>query len=97
MADDGFVTDQAVGTGVVPGNRNSDNINAMFQKHRYLMFPSKSIHTDGIRAGVMSDGGPRSSSSIRATFSALLNRPHMQHTNERTKFALSKLINPRVR
>jgi hypothetical protein len=25
----------------------------MFQKHRYLMFPSKSIHTDGIRAGVM--------------------------------------------
>jgi hypothetical protein len=25
----------------------------MFQKHHYLMFPSKSIHTDGIRAGVM--------------------------------------------
>jgi fatty acid synthase subunit alpha len=25
----------------------------MFQKHRYLMFPSKSIHTDGIRAWVM--------------------------------------------
>jgi hypothetical protein len=31
----------------------SSNIDAMFQKHRYLMFPSKSIHTDGIRAGVM--------------------------------------------
>ena len=31
----------------------ASNINAMFQKHRYLMFPSKSIHTDGIRAGVM--------------------------------------------
>jgi fatty acid synthase subunit alpha, fungi type len=25
----------------------------MFQKHHYLMFPSKSIHTDGVRAGVM--------------------------------------------
>ena len=31
----------------------ASNIDAMFQKHRYLMFPSKSIHTDGIRAGVM--------------------------------------------
>jgi len=48
---------QTVGTGIVPGNRNSDNIDAMFQKHRYLMFPSKSIHTDGIRAGVMSSFG----------------------------------------
>jgi fatty acid synthase subunit alpha len=31
----------------------ASNIDAMFQKHHYLMFPSKSIHTDGIRAGVM--------------------------------------------
>ena|ERR1700722_12859110 len=29
------------------------NIDAHFQAHRFLMFPSKSIHTDGIRAGVM--------------------------------------------
>lgn len=29
------------------------NIDAMFQKHSYLMFPSKPIHTDGVRAGVM--------------------------------------------
>ncbi|KII85134.1 hypothetical protein PLICRDRAFT_45274 [Plicaturopsis crispa FD-325 SS-3] len=48
---------QSVGTGIVPGNRNSDNIDARFQEHRYLVFPSKSLHTDGIRAGVMSSFG----------------------------------------
>jgi hypothetical protein len=31
----------------------SSNIDAHFQAHRFLMFPSKSIHTDGIRAGAM--------------------------------------------
>lgn len=29
------------------------NIDSHFQDRRFLMFPSKSIHTDGIRAGVM--------------------------------------------
>jgi hypothetical protein len=29
------------------------NIDARFEAHHYLMFPSRSIHTDGIRAGVM--------------------------------------------
>ncbi|KIJ66907.1 hypothetical protein HYDPIDRAFT_174219 [Hydnomerulius pinastri MD-312] len=48
---------QTVNTGVIPGNRNSDNIDARFEAHHYLMFPSKSIHTDGIRAGVMSSFG----------------------------------------
>ena len=48
---------QSVNTGIVPGNRNSDNIDAEFRKHTYLMFPSKSIYTDGIRAGVMSSFG----------------------------------------
>lgn len=33
------------------------NIDARFQEHRYLVFPSKSLHTDGIRAGVMSSFG----------------------------------------
>jgi hypothetical protein len=31
----------------------ASNVDAMFQKHRYLMFSSKSIHPDGIRARVM--------------------------------------------
>jgi fatty acid synthase subunit beta len=48
---------QTIISGVVPGNRNSDNIDSHFQDRKYLMFPSKSIHTDGIRAGVMSSFG----------------------------------------
>jgi len=48
---------QYVITGVIPGNRNSDNIDSHFQDRRLLMFPSKTIHTDGIRAGVMSSFG----------------------------------------
>ena len=39
------------------GRANTDysrsNIDALFKKHTYLIFPSKTIHTDGIRAGVM--------------------------------------------
>ncbi|TFK75163.1 fatty acid synthase [Pluteus cervinus] len=48
---------QYVGTGIIPGNRNSDNIDSHFQDRQFLMFPSKTIHTDGIRAGVMSSFG----------------------------------------
>ena len=48
---------QSVNSGIVPGNRNNDNVDAEFHKYTYLMFPSKSIHTDGIRAGVMSSFG----------------------------------------
>ncbi|KAJ6624064.1 fatty acid synthase [Mycena sp. CBHHK59/15] len=48
---------QTVITGIVPGNRNSDNIDSHFKDRRFLMFPSKSILTDGIRAGVMSSFG----------------------------------------
>ncbi|KAI0033531.1 fatty acid synthase [Vararia minispora EC-137] len=48
---------QSVNTGIVPGNRNADNIDARFQHYTYLMFPSKTLHTDGIRAGVMSSFG----------------------------------------
>ncbi|KAA1467738.1 fatty acid synthase [Dentipellis sp. KUC8613] len=48
---------QSVASGIVPGNRNNDNVDAAFQHYSYLMFPSKTIHTDGIRAGVMSSFG----------------------------------------
>ncbi|KAF7374647.1 Fatty acid synthase subunit alpha [Mycena sanguinolenta] len=48
---------QTVKTGIIPGNRNSDNVDSHFRDRRFLMFPSKSIHTDGIRAGVMSSFG----------------------------------------
>ncbi|KAJ6512975.1 fatty acid synthase [Mycena sanguinolenta] len=48
---------QTVTTGIIPGNRNSDNVDSHFRDRRFLMFPSKSIHTDGVRAGVMSSFG----------------------------------------
>ncbi|KAF9267936.1 fatty acid synthase [Marasmius fiardii PR-910] len=44
-------------TGVIPGNRNCDNVDSHFQHRSFLMFPSKTIHTDGIRAGVMTSFG----------------------------------------
>ena len=31
----------------------SSNVDAEFRQYEHLMFPSKTIHTDGIRAGVM--------------------------------------------
>ncbi|CAK5268309.1 unnamed protein product [Mycena citricolor] len=48
---------QTVASGIIPGNRNSDNVDAIFRDRTYLMFPSKTIHTDGIKAGVMSSFG----------------------------------------
>ncbi|KAI5122922.1 hypothetical protein M0805_007600 [Coniferiporia weirii] len=48
---------QTVGSGIIPGNRNADNVDAGFRKHEHLMFPSKTIHTDGVRAGIMSSFG----------------------------------------
>lgn len=44
---------QSIESGVVPGNRNADNVDSLFQQHPLLMFPSKTIQTDGISAGVM--------------------------------------------
>jgi fatty acid synthase subunit alpha, fungi type len=44
---------QSIASGTVPGNRNADNVDALFQQHSLLIFPSKTIQTDGITAGVM--------------------------------------------
>ncbi|KZP00458.1 fatty acid synthase [Calocera viscosa TUFC12733] len=48
---------QSVESGIIPGNRNADNVDASLRKFEYLMFPSKSIHTDGINAGLMTSFG----------------------------------------
>ncbi|RDX57079.1 fatty acid synthase [Lentinus brumalis] len=48
---------QSVESGIIPGNRNADNIDALFKAHTYLIFPSQTIYTDGIRAGIMSSFG----------------------------------------
>ncbi|KAF7311700.1 Fatty acid synthase [Mycena indigotica] len=43
---------QTVNSGVVPGNRNADNIDSHFR--RYLLFPSKPVHTDGSHSALVS-------------------------------------------
>ncbi|KAI0262764.1 hypothetical protein BC834DRAFT_1001727 [Gloeopeniophorella convolvens] len=39
---------QTIGSGIVPGNRNADNVDALSQQHSLLMFPSKTLQTGGI-------------------------------------------------
>lgn len=48
---------QSVISGIVPGNRNADNVDARLEAHKYLVFPSKTIHTDGIKAGILTSFG----------------------------------------
>lgn len=48
---------QVLQTGVVPGNRNADNIDESLQKFEHLMYPTQTIHTAGIRAVMMTSFG----------------------------------------
>ncbi|KAF8312438.1 fatty acid synthase, partial [Clavulina sp. PMI_390] len=48
---------QSINSGIIPGNRNADNVDVRLQAHKYLLFPSKTIHTDGIKAGIMTSFG----------------------------------------
>jgi fatty acid synthase subunit alpha, fungi type len=41
---------QVLNTGLVPGNRNADNIDAVMEKFDYIVYPSRTIQTDGIKA-----------------------------------------------
>lgn len=41
---------QMLDTGFVPGNRNADNIDAALEQFHYIVFPSRGIQTDGIKA-----------------------------------------------
>lgn len=41
---------QVLNSGLVPGNRNADNIDAVMEKFDYIVYPSRSIQTDGIKA-----------------------------------------------
>ena len=48
---------QVLNTGLVPGNRNADNIDSAMEKFDYIVYPSRTIQTDGIKAfGVTSFG-----------------------------------------
>ena len=44
---------QTILSGIIPGNRNADNVDKELREWEYLMFPSKSISTDGLSAGLM--------------------------------------------
>jgi fatty acid synthase subunit alpha len=41
---------QVLNSGLVPGNRNADNIDQVMEQFDHLVYPSKSIQTDGIKA-----------------------------------------------
>ncbi|PIA13919.1 hypothetical protein COEREDRAFT_10860 [Coemansia reversa NRRL 1564] len=48
---------QVLRTGIVPGNRNADNIAAELEKLEYIVYPSRSIKTPGIKAGLIKSFG----------------------------------------
>ncbi|KAF6812261.1 fatty acid synthase alpha subunit [Colletotrichum sojae] len=41
---------QVLNTGLVPGNRNADNVDAVMEQFDLIVYPSRSIQTDGIKA-----------------------------------------------
>ncbi|THC97468.1 hypothetical protein EYZ11_003056 [Aspergillus tanneri] len=41
---------QVLDSGLVPGNRNADNVDKAMEKFDYIVYPSRSIQTDGIKA-----------------------------------------------
>ncbi|KAH6659244.1 fatty acid synthase subunit alpha [Truncatella angustata] len=41
---------QVLNTGLVPGNRNADNIDTVMEQFDMIVYPSRSIQTDGVKA-----------------------------------------------
>ncbi|KAF2499991.1 hypothetical protein BU16DRAFT_534631 [Lophium mytilinum] len=41
---------QVLNSGLVPGNRNADNIDKVMEQFDYIVYPSRSIQTDGVKA-----------------------------------------------
>lgn len=41
---------QVLNSGLVPGNRNADNVDKNLEKYDYIVYPNQSIQTDGIKA-----------------------------------------------
>ncbi|KAM0249848.1 hypothetical protein ACHAQJ_008886 [Trichoderma viride] len=41
---------QILNTGLVPGNRNADNIDPIMENYDLIVYPSRSIQTDGVKA-----------------------------------------------
>jgi fatty acid synthase subunit alpha len=41
---------QVLNSGLVPGNRNADNVDEQLKEYEYVLYPSRTIQTDGIKA-----------------------------------------------
>ncbi|KAH6716029.1 fatty acid synthase-like protein [Leptodontidium sp. 2 PMI_412] len=41
---------QVLDTGLVPGNRNADNVDQVMEQFDYIVYPNRSIQTDGVKA-----------------------------------------------
>lgn len=41
---------QILNSGIVPGNRNADNVDKVMEDFEFVLYPSRSIQTDGIKA-----------------------------------------------
>ncbi|KAK9446831.1 3-oxoacyl-reductase [Limtongia smithiae] len=48
---------QILNSGLIPGNRNADNIDKALEQYDFLLFPSQSIQTDGIKAASVTSFG----------------------------------------
>ncbi|KAI8394241.1 fatty acid synthase [Radiomyces spectabilis] len=48
---------QTLLSGIVPGNRNADNIDEVLKEFEYIVYPSRSIQTDGLKAGLLKSFG----------------------------------------
>ncbi|KAJ2003065.1 fatty acid synthase alpha subunit Lsd1 [Coemansia thaxteri] len=48
---------QSLRTGLVPGNRNADNIDKAMEEFDYALYLSKSVQTSGIKAGLLKSFG----------------------------------------
>ncbi|KAJ2374283.1 fatty acid synthase alpha subunit Lsd1 [Coemansia sp. RSA 2611] len=48
---------QSIATGLVPGNRNADNIAAELEQCEYIVYPSRAIQTPGLKAGLLKSFG----------------------------------------
>jgi len=41
---------QVLNSGLVPGNRNADNVDKVMEQFDYIVYPNRSIQTDGVKA-----------------------------------------------
>jgi len=48
---------QSLDTGLVPGNRNADNIEAKLRAFDHVYYPSQTIQTDSLKAGLLKSFG----------------------------------------